>query len=138
MKKLILTLLAVLLLTGTAYAADLIWAKADPFPDEANGGYTLTFWSTDGTDRTQMAPYIANIPGANTLEYSLDALLLLFGVEYSFQMWAYNGATECDFGSNIVVYTRDFPNGYTPPGNDLPTHIQIINPGNVNIQIVNP
>lgn len=137
MKKLILTILAVLLLAGTAYAERLIWAKADPFPDEANGGYIVRFWSTDGTDRTQAVPYIATVPGADNLEYNLDALQLLYDKEYSLQVWAYNGAIESDAGSNIVTYTRDFPGGYTPPANDLPVHVQIINPGNVFIQITN-
>jgi len=127
-----------LLVAGIAGADRLIWDKADPFPDETNGGYVVRFWSTDGTDRTQATPYIATVPGANTLEYSLDALLLLYGLEYSFQVWAYNGASECENGSNLVAYTRNFPTGYTPPVNDLPIHIQIINPGDINIQIVNP
>ncbi len=135
MKKLFLIFTAVLfLLAGTAYADKLIWDKADPFPDEANGGYTLKFWSTNGTDRTQAAPYIANIPGADVLEYSLDSLLLLFDLEYSFQMFAYNGSDESG-ASNVVVYTKAAPTGYTPPPSDLPTHVQIVTPGPVTIEI---
>ena len=137
MKRLLITLIGFIMLAGVACADILTWQKADPFPDEANGGYTIRFWSTDGTDRTQAAPYVANIPGADTLEYNIDSLQLLYDKEYSFQVWAYNGATECDDGSNIVTYTKAFPSSYIPPVNDLPTHIQIINPGNVNIQIVN-
>lgn len=135
MKKLFLTLLAVLFLAGTAYAERLIWEKPILFPDEANGGYTIRFWSTDGTDRTETVPYVDSITGADTLEYDIDGLRLLYDLEYTFQVWAYNSMGESD-GSNTVTYVRAAPT-YIPPENDLPVHIQIVNPGNVNIQIIN-
>lgn len=136
MKKLILTLFAVLLLAGTAYAERLIWEKPTSFPDESNGGYTIRFWSTDGSDRTEAAPFVISFAGADILEYNIDSLQLLYGLEYTFRVWAYNSHDESG-GSNTVVYVRAAP-AYTPPEDDLPTHIQIINPGDVNIQIINP
>lgn len=136
MKRLLITLISFIMLMGVAYADRLVWEKPVSFPDEANGGYTIRFWSTGGTDRTEAIPYVASITGANNLEYNIDGLQLLFGLEYTFRVWAYNSNAESG-GSNTVVYTRAAPL-YTPPINDLPTHIQIINPGDVNIQIVKP
>jgi len=130
-----MTMIIFLLVAGIAVADKAVWEKADPFPDEANGGYILRFWSTDGSDRTQALPYSVNIPGANTLEYNIDGLLLLYGLEYSFQCYAYNSSDESG-GSNIATYTRDFPSTYTPPSDDLPTHVQIVTPGPVTIEVL--
>jgi len=113
MKKLMLVLMVLLLIVVSASADIARWDAS-----ECADGYKIYYneYST--------------IIGEST-ECDLDALNLVPGVEYTFQVTAYNGYGE-SVKSNSLTYTKG---SYTPTENIPP--MVICFPGPVTIQVNN-
>ena len=110
-------LIAFLLLTGSALAADLAW-DYDEYHDLTDG-FTVHF--TDGTEEyTYTFPVQETVVDGETVSWGPieDPLNLHPGVEYTINLARYNDAGSSGVeGQAPVTYTLEV---YSPPPNRLP------------------
>ena len=115
MKKLLIAL-AIIAFAFTAQAADLqvTW-------DHSGGadGFVLYFWQTSIPGNV----YNKTVPGGTVRELLLPDQYFALGVEYSFEMVAYNSYGESD-RSNRLAWTRP-GTPYVVPGDVMPSTIYI-------------
>ena len=115
-------LLALLLLTASAHAADLAW-DYDEY-HALTDGFVVHF--TDGeTDYNYTFPADDAIVDDETVSWGpiADRLQLKPGVEYTFQLERYNAETSSGVeGQAPVMYAVP---GFKPPSNKLPERIVI-------------
>lgn len=109
MKKLVV--MAIMLFAIPAFSATALWEH-----DGVNTvGYTLYFWQSDAPATV----YNKSIVGSTIRQMEIDDNLFAPGVEYSFQITAYNTYNESD-RSNTAKWTREgFV--YGPPNDNLPS-----------------
>ena len=109
MKKLLV--LAILLFASSAMAATATWTH-----DGVNtSGYTLYFWQSPAPTMI----YNKSIAGSTVRSMVVDDNYFVPGVEYSFQMTAYNAAGE-SVRSATVTWTRE-GSIYAPPADKIPS-----------------
>ena len=107
----LLTIIAGLLIAGSAFAVDFQW---DSYSGLANG--LIFYWAeTNSPPET----FNKNLPVTDTL-YTVQENHLKPNVSYDFWLTAYNADGESS-KSNIVNYTRDAT--YIPPDDNLPVVI---------------
>lgn len=112
MKKIIYVFLVLLVLCLPALAVDWIW---DQHTDTGVIGYNF-YWA-ESNSPTEV--FYKNLPGIDTITYTVDDLLLKHNISYDFWVTAYNITGESG-PSTIVPYTR-VVQIYTPPADNLPT-----------------
>lgn len=101
--------------TSVAYSADMQWDY--PSDWDAIEGWTINF--TDGSQDFNKTIYKTDVTGDGTYVTYTDIdnnLNLGFGVQYTFELVAFNDAGASD-PSNSVTYTRS---AYNPPADVLP------------------
>ena len=111
-KTLFFIIVFFLFVTAPAFAVMLAW---DQHTDSSVLGYNF-YWVESGTSNT---PFVKNLPGIDTVTYTVDDLYLKPDVEYDFYVTAYNSTGESP-PSTVVKWTRVVP-PYTPPQDNLPT-----------------
>jgi len=109
MKKLILVLLAIFILTGTASAVNVSWKHSG----ENTTGFTIYFWQTLIPDTV----YNVSVD-VSKRELTIDDNRFIPGTKYSFMGKAYN-ATTTSADSEVVDYTFE-GEPYEPPEDSLP------------------
>ena len=121
MKKLLI-IAAILLFASSAMAVTATWTH-----DGVNTvGYTLYFWQTVNPAEV----YNKSVLGSTVRSMTLDEDYFAPGIEYSFQMTAFNGYRESG-RSETAVWTRA-GQPFTPASDRLPAVIYIAPPQNVN------
>jgi len=116
MKKLLITL-AIIACTFTAQAADVTFTWDHDGQNVA--GFTLYFWQTN--QPTTVYNKTINVGTERTM--AMAEQYFAQGVEYSFEMTAYNSYGESE-RSNRLLWTRD-GTPYSPPADTLPSVMYI-------------
>ena len=112
--KRLFCLLACLLILGAAPALAVDWTW-DQHTDTRVLGYNF-YWKETGTTTPV---FNKNIPGIDSIVYTVPDLNLKPNVAYDFWVTAYSSTAESN-PSEVVQYTRDVQL-YTPPADNLPT-----------------
>ena len=110
MKKIIFSILAILLFCVNVNAATLVWTPGPSGVTNEAVGFTLYFGAED--NKTE---YNVTVP-VDVTSVDIDVLGLAHGIEYFFVVRAYNDVGESG-PSNEVSYTLP---AYAPPEDNLP------------------
>lgn len=117
--------MAIMLFAATSFAATATW-EHDGVNTE---GYTLYFWKSDAPATV----YNKSVTGSTVRTMTLDDNYFMPGVQYSFNMTAYNALGETE-RSETATWTRP-GSAYSPPGDVLPS-VMYMKPANIDRLVI--